>query len=1098
MISRTAQKIYTTAGMEAIFELIRKTPQDNKLLLASIGLAEANEDWIGLLNLLCESRTNFDITSKSYLEATTRCVENIDVSCWPIKDIERILVTCLPRWGSLIPKDSLPSLFGLVRALVKNGLCLHHNTAHSRASISQSADSLMHLKKDILRVLWFSSALTTLLGTLKTTIGDEDELISNMLFKHNKDRENERRSVVAAQEVALDCIGYLLEAALLPDMDRQLSEYLKQLSQDTLDSSSLPLAVSVSSFVAEIGGVKVRPDTVDAAARCLSGLLEVCDIAPSVFSSRVKTLGSQVIDSAVEAVKERKSAACIRLLDTMIAKLPSVALESRTLMNALQSEQTLFRSSVVLESILTVKDSESTEVTSGRAIALSRLNDKERSAKFLESSLGSPEWLVANIVLAKKDIQVLANYYSVIQSLRIRHEAVVQPSSGLVHEPSLLHLIHLSGASRPRLDIDSVNTVLEKNQSGMSLLKSLKLLMMTVSDKTELFERIKLASLATVAKLDIDSIRECPVMVATLLKILELALEFQINQSGLKVGKSENSSGGQIFSKFTSDVLMFARHKAHVPVLEVTFRCLPFFASEEGSNGLSQLMDQIMHAVAPGLALTSTPSVLSALEAVVQTLSQSMDPSMKTAVVNYITALATETASKTKIEKPVWIQFLTFVSSSLVVLYYEDLRGSNVGTLLWEVLACHTDVQQAAASPSWDSAKLKYSTNHYMWIQVLNLGVILLSSNMVSGSDRFFSVFGEHMTERFSTAHTSDLATLEEACLTSRLFELAGRTLSSPFQFTALITPKPPSMYPKSRAEKLAGNLPDLYDDDVRSPCTVPSVYAQRIVWIASDILASSLRRISRNQGATAGESNLFHALLDCSHFALQYLGELGGHRSRVIKTVHMGSDSTGLYVPLSVQLSVDGRDISTAPPPARRSVGGGSLLSSMSSPPVGASKSPAGPASLMDSLTPRNSPKNKESNAESKEPKFLPPLPGDCPFRTGLSFVAPALITEDDFVGKLVDVLTLCLLIAGRMAKTESRIRPLLDLLLTTKSNGAKLPVDGKDIINKIIEEITPRYSNLGTASALESKAMSPQMRPSIANGPVNPLGYAAISNIR
>ena len=1095
VISRRKNKFFNS-GMDAVFELLRQSPQDSRIILAAVGVAKTERKWLQLLEILSEGKLLFDVTSRTYIEGITKCIESTDVTVWPMKRLEYILITCLPRWGALISKDSLASLFGLVSAMVRHGLCIRQSNDPVIGRVSV-------FKPELLRILWYSSALSTILSALKTTVGDEEDRVSNVLLKHNSDLEKDSQAVIAAQEKALDCLAGLLEAALDPRLE-QLASYLKQSSQDTLDSSSLPVVVSVAGILAGIGGVKVRPETVDAAANCLAGFIELCELSPSVFTSRVKTLRTQLVNAAVEGVKLRKSEKCVRLLHVMVKRLPSVVLQSEEFLAAIQTEQELYPCVTAFESVTGIKDTETEALTSGRAIVLSRLSDSTKAAKFLEKSLGNPEWLNETLVLDKPTVKTLANFYSFLQSMRIKGDVVV-------HEPTLVHMVRtarsvLYGSLEDMgIDFEEVERGLKKRDSHLSLMQSFKLLLMSQTKtvcETDLCERIKLSLLSVVAKLDVDVIRECPRIVSALLEILELCLEALVNSTGLKVKSSQSSSkeGRAILVKLLMDSLEFAKDKDHLNVIDAAFRCLPFFvvtASDitEDSDSISTLLDHIRTTLSPSIALTAIPSVLSALEAIVQSLSSSFDSTTRSRVLEYMVEIVAE-ASRTSgvIQKHVWVHLLSFVSSTLIVIG-PDARVAGVA---WILLSSHVAIQEAAAAASWDAAKLKYSTNHLIWVQALNLAIVLMSLGLVEGSSRFFSVHSEVMAETFTTAHTSDLATLEEACLISRLYELNGNShpLPSPFQFTSLVTFKPPSVYPKSRAEKLAGNLADLYEEDVRSPCQVPSVFAQRVVWVASDILSTSLRRISRSQ---VDDSNLFHSLLDCSHFVLQYLSEVGTHKARVLRTVSV--DQNGVYVPLSVQLSVDGRQLTSSAPPQRRSVGG-SLLSSMSSPPVGASKNPPGPASLMDSLTPKNSPKNKDGGSGSAESelKFLPPLPGDCPLRTGLSFVAPALMTEDDFLGKLVDVLSLCLVQATRMASTESTMRPLLDLLLTTKSNGPKLPADAYDIVSQIIEVLTPRYNQLTHQQKVTQQSqVSPQLQPSLPQLETHhPLGYAAISNIR
>lgn len=1098
--------------MDAVFDLFSRNPYDEHVVLAAVGLAEADKQWSKLLNMLCLQTVKNDFMSKTYLEALTIALKHTDLAEWPLDHIERILVSCLPKWGYLIPRDSLPSLLGLILVAITNGLAVASTRGPQQTKIPESIEKNISSKKEkLLRVLWYSSALSIIFTVLKVRAGESEDAMENLLLAHNED-DAHRQTVVASQEVALGCLAEILSVSQDPQLT-QLATSLKQASLESVDSSSLPLPVAMASFVAGIVGVKVRAETQDRAAQCLAGLFELADFTPSLFTSRNKNLIQQVIQSAVDGVKDRQSESCARLLDILISRLPALGFESDKLMDAIQTYQELFRSSIVLETMTAIEEAESSNYTSGRAVVLARLNDKTKSATFLESSLGDPDWVCSNMMMDRDAVKSIGNFYSVLQCLRIRQEWVLTP---YVHEPTLTHLARQGTGSMEKdlpdwdIQVSAVNGVLKRAESIMSLTRAFKLLLsgydVSMPADSKVMERIHLSILAVFAKIDVDVVREFPGIITGLMELLEIACQSMVSSTGLMVNKSDatnQSDARKILFSLVFHAIPFAKHLDHAKLLEASFRVIPYLTMGEDIanelDSIDSLMDQILNGVPLTTALTIAPSTLSTIEALAQARVGSMDARFRTQLTQYLLSLVAEACRLPTIEKPVIVQLLSVLSSTLIVS--ESVSASRC-EVIWTMLACHPIIQEAAASPSWDGLKLKYSTNHLVWIHSLNMGVVLLSVQAETGSAKFFSAFSDLMAERFNTAHTSDLATLEEACLISRLYELSPsqRSLPLPFQMTALITPKPPTVYPKSRAEKLAGNLPDLFNDDVRSPCQVPSVFSQRVVWIAADTLASSLRRISR---ARATDGTQFHALIDCSHFVMQYLAELGGHKARVIKTVDLGGNVS--YVPLSVQLSVDGHDLKSLPPVRKSAGGGGSLLSSMSSPPLAASKQPTGPASLMDSLTPRNSPKNKEKTDAGKELKFLPPLPGDCPYRTGLSFVAPALITEDDFNSKLVDVLTLCLVQATRLANTESLARPLLDLLLTTKSSGVKMAAEALDVIEQVISLITPRHNHLAEISRHSQKKIqdnipiSPQIGPSLGLSSGNPaLGYATLSNIR
>lgn len=1094
--------------MEAVYELLARNPSDDRTQLAALVVAERTNTWAYFLEVLAAESPRSNIQSKVYLDCLTSCLRNVHVQSWPLKRIEEVLTSCLPRWGSMIAAESLGSLFGLLHVIVSHGIGVIKD---SSTVPRQMSESVQRAREGLLRIIWYSSALTTMLTVLKCTVGDTDDAVVNVLLQHHSGSEKLKQSVVEAQENALECLAAMFACALIDDASlAQLAGVLKQAGSDVSDSASLPLVVSVASFLVGEMKVKVRPETVDAAAACLSGIIDLCDLSPSLFemNSRIRGFGDKILIAALTSVKDRNSGPCMRLICSFVSKLPSVCISSKALLEGVQTQQALFPTAAALLTESAVPLAETEAITSGRAIALSRANDVSKSTAFIEKSFASDDWLASEIVPSSEDVKTLSNYYSFLQSVRVRPEWVTD-NHGSVSAVALTHAVRSVTNQRTfalesaEINVSIVNDVLAKTESSLDLVRSSRTLLTSYLEGTadsNLIERCKVALLSALAESDLETVRECPALIEALVVVLEQVLQHDVSRTGgiLLTQKHSEESQQQraraleITVKTLVDALSFARSKVHIPLVDACCRAVPLLvAVGEDVETLQRLTEIVIANLPAETALTAAPSALSCFESLVQ--ANGHDMHSRTQIATFLESLIAEFSQSPTTTPAVVVKLLSVIASTVLAI-----QCPVSPAVVWRVLACHPAIQTAAAAPSWNGAKRKYSTQHLVWVHALHVAEVLLSLGLKTGSEKFFSVYSDLFIERFATAHTSDLATLEEACLISRLFELSGISTKTavPFQFTSLVTPKPPAVYPKSRAEKLAGGAASL-DDDVQSPCAVPCVFAQRVVWIAADILGSSMRRIIR-QADTGSDPTLFHALLDCSHFVLQYLSEVGAHRSRLLKLTSLGSDVQ--YVPLSVQLAVDGTEALTKAP-AKKSTGG-SLLSSMASPPMTAKKAPT--ASLMDSLSPRNSPKSKDTvPAVAAEVKFLPPLAGDCPLRTGLSFVAPSLVTEDDFLSKLVDVLSLCLIHATRLAATEALIRPLLDLLLTTRSTGAKLPHDALDIINQVIELITPRYNELATATQNKrrdqvSLQQSPKLRPAVPAIGGNPLGYAAISNIR
>lgn len=1099
--------------MEAIFGLLRANPADEELLTAACAVCEQLSSWSELLSVISKESTSADFTCKAHLRTLSRCLKNTKLSEWPLQHIERVLVASLPRWGSLIPKDSLSNIFEFLGVVVTHGLGILNVRATSVSpGIPRSVhEEISAIRLKLLQLIWFSSALSTLTTVLKCTVGEGEGDIVNVLLQHNSDSESLKQTVVEAQEQALICLGSLFECVSFSNHDEsldQLSQVLKQLCCDFQDSSSLPLVLSVSSFIVGASKVKVRAETVDAAAFCLAGIVKVCDLSPSLFQQSTRVKGEDIIGSCLDGI----SVACVDLLESLSVNLPSLCVGSKSLIEGVQTLQSLHRVSnrLIPDLALPISIPADVPLTSGAALALSRSGDKERISDFLTKSVLDKEWLKSHFMLPRENVKDLSNLYSLLQSEGVRPEWIFSKGGQKFSEPSLRHFIP-TGKRKSSNTLPDITAILSQLASCEAVIDACNALLISFFDKeqqSEMLVDLKNAVLSLLSEVEIDAVRETPQLVDKTLRILELICQQEISK-GLPLTQPEAISPGaeEIVTQLVLSTLSFSRNPSHCPLINQALRCVPYFAPGKDS----EIISAIIESVNPALALSSCPAALNCLECILTAVERPQPASME-----YVSSLLTEFASKNEILPDSVVVELLSLTSSFLLNISDYSNPSMLSPLLnsksvWTLLATHPAIRSAATARSWDQPNAKYSSKHLVWIHALHLAEVLLSLDLHEGADKFIHSFTETLSERYLTAHTSDLASLEEACLISRIAELSGLIRLHPFQFTSLVTPKPPSLYPKSRAEKLAGGLPTSnISDDVRLPCEVPSVFAQRVVWIAADILSSALRNISRN-GASDEQTTqtLFHSLLDCSHFFVQYLNEVSTHKARVLQLVHIGADDQQQdFVPLSVHLSVDGRDLgntNTLPPnAARTSTGGGSLLHSMSSPLSTAKKATLkndAPASLMDSLTPRNSPKSQPV-APGEDIRFLPAVTADCSLRSGLTFIAPSLVSEEDFVSKLVQVLSLCLILATRLATTEALIRPLLDLLLTTQSNKDRLPIEALDIISELVKLVTPRYEQFAALGrsrtahqSLPGKSLISPQFPAITS---STLGYSALNNIR
>ena len=1101
------RKIYFSE-MEAVFGLLYRDPTDTRTLLAAVGASSKYMDFAPLLKALADPALKFDCLSKAYLIAVRESLAATDLVEWPLSLLESILVNALPRWGSLIPRDSLSELFRVIHLIITRGLSVLAVKGVDSSSVPANISAtVQRINGEILRILWYSSALNILLMVLKTNVGEDDDCVMNVLLHHNGDNDANRQSVVEAQEQALLCMGGLfglVSGDVSESSMGQLATVLKRTGSDMSDSSSLPFAVSVCSFLFGGNKLKVRAETVDAAADCLRGLLEVCELSPSAFlgSARVRNLNEKIIAALVQAVKDRQSLACIRLLDTLLVRVPTVVVESKELVQLVQDFQCMYRSALpFIGDLGSVKLSESESMTSGKALALARHATSElgKIEKFMSTSIGNPDWLRSDVLLSAHSLSVISGFHALLQSMRIPLGWVLGNEDGcLVSEPTLNHLVW-SLKDRASVEVGavvSVNEELRAVESRLNLLQSIKLLLGQVSLERATVDLIQFSVFSVLVEVGVEAIREIPEILKELVNIVELLLRERVRKEGLEVvlpnthSDEEGRKHKVILIHFLRNCLLFTRDARHRDLIVATAKLTPFYLKQSAlDDGAEEhaLYTDLAHYVSVEFAL-SEPALLSLADAFVSS-GTAADASY---ALSLFTGFAKAAKHPTKPEAA--IQLFSLVSSVVVLVEdFEEVKN------IFPVLASHPLVRDCARAAAWDVAAGRYSVEHLLWIHALQLGVCLLSRGWCGGVEIFLSAFVPSMLDRLATAHTSDLASLEEACLVSRFLEMAVTTNPLPwfFQFTSLITSKPPSVFPRSRTEKLAAALLAVIDHDVSSPAIVPSAFTQRVVWLASDILSSTLRRISRQASNAFDEQALFHSLLDSCHFVFQYLKEMHVHRKSVILTTTL-KDGGVNFVPLSVYLSLENSAVpqqvaSAAPLTPRRKATSTSLLHSLPSPPLKPRQS------LLDSLTPKNSPKGSPSSSGTtgrrKEVVFLPALVGDCTVRAGLSFIAPSLVTEEAYTGKLVEVMALCLIQALRLAGTEALMRPLIDLLMTMKAASDKLPSEAVELIGEVTDKASLRYETL-TKQTRAVRKVPPAHSPSVPPA-LGPLGYAAIGRM-
>ena len=1084
--------------MEAIFELLLKSPADERLLLAATGVAESDETWSKLFSTLVDGRFQPVFMNKIYLNSLTRCLENIDFSLWDLQHLENVLVQCVPRWGSLIEKGSLDELCGLLSVFTRRGLCIM--ISDDPTLPSGFVDSIRRLRYEILRILWYSSAISTLFQLLRCFPGEEDDSVANNLLENHK-ADEARRTVIDAQENAIVCISSLVSVVKtcnthdsssgIVQLKSTLSDFILAGASPS-DQSSCPFLVSLCSFIIGSGKTKPPPSTVNAACDCLSNILEAFDVPPSSFISapRFRKLNERL----VTALLDTSSDASIRLLSTIITQLPSIVPLDKKVATLIQENQKMYSSAPFAAETFSVSDvSESPKITSGTVYMLARyLSEKSSNVEsLLTKSIASSDWIKSELLPSRESVDLLSNFYSFLQSIRVDPSWVI--SANQVHEPTLSHFVYHATSGSSRLDKEQVaefNSALSEYTMRQELLTSLILLwnrFLATNSTGDIPNRVRVAILTCLADMSIideNTIREYPEVINKLLLILLATVEQEVKTNGIALSRSGTvQSERAIIVSALVRIVPFARIPKGMDCFVTGMRCLPHWLldqpDDQPNDDLSLLLEEVSRWVPASIILrgsqNSDPIIFSTMEAMVQFIAKS--PSMvacNRTVFEYLeTGIDCMGSLRTVSNPTILVSWLSLISSIVVLQEDDSLAGSFVEKL-WTILACHLAIQALASAPVW--ANDQYTIEHLAWVYVLQLSTVLLPYSSSSfGVEKFFTTYKSRLTTRFTTAHTSDLASIEEACLIARLIEAApmgcleaGSPLESPFQFTSLITYKPPGIYPRSRSEKIGGNLESIMFEDVRMACTVPCVFAQRIVWLATDIVSSVVRRIIRTYSSRAlgddSASVLFHSLLDCSHFVTQYLKELSLHEQNVLRLVDINES---VYVPLSVYIQPG----ETAPPDtavmkekakeATSAVGGasGSLLNSLPSPVTKATVAPLQPrGSLMDSLSPKNS---AAKTSASKSVVFYSPRSGDCPQRAGLSFIAPALVTRDDFVGKLIEVLSLCLIQAMRLATTEALVRPLLDLLMSMKSNADKLPVEANGLVADLVDIVAPRYNS-------------------------------------
>ena len=746
--------------MEAVFGLLKNNPGDDQLLIAASAVADQLGKWADVLPIISVQSPVVDLTSKTYLRTFTRALRGTRVSHWPLHHIEAVMVAGFPRWGSLIPKDSLSDLFDLLNVVITHGVGLFNNS-HGAVSLglSKSAlDETRAIKLKLLQIIWFSSALSTLTTVLKCGAGDGDAEIVNVLLRHNSGTDSLKQTVVEAQEKALLCLGSLFECVSSKSRDEcltQLCQILKSLGSEFPDSSSLPLVMSVGSFLVGGFNVKVRPETVDAAAFCMKGIFDLCELSPSLFQLNTRVKGEQIISACLEAIKERGSDACVSLLGSLSLNLPSICLNSKSLAEGMQQHQALYRVAAVLvpELPLPIAACIPGSCTSGRALALARSNEKEKMTEFLTGSVMDANWLKSNFLPSAAQLEELTNLYSLMQSMRVRPECAGNP----IHEPSVEYL--LRGAS---VDLSGINKILAAIDSCGSLIDACMVLSTALfelkpSASSEFVQDLKNSILALLPEIETDAVRETPQLVEKILALLELVAQQEL-AGGLAVVKPADSTtdkkGDEILKELVLSILSFAKNKNnHASLVNQALRCVPYFPLVGDS-----VIIAITQSVSSSLALSSIPATLTCLEALLESCS-SDSTGVQEHMLSYVSGLLYECSRQGEIDDTVTVSFLSLMAS--VLLVFPLSSASFDCASLWSFLACHPSVRAAATASSWDQTQLQYTVKHLVWIQTLHVAEVLLTHACTrEGVNRFVDNYHELLTERFRTAHTSDLASL--------------------------------------------------------------------------------------------------------------------------------------------------------------------------------------------------------------------------------------------------------------------------------------------------------------------------------------------------
>jgi hypothetical protein len=966
-----------------------------------------------------------------------------DVTEWGMTSIESILVSNVPRWGMLLSKKSLSGLFEVLNTVIARGLGIQPMTGSPFPAIAR-------MKIELLRILWCSSALSTIEQLLKVTVEStgDDSKFTNVVLSHYP---TEQVEVLTSQALALDCLAGLLRLIRIEVNGVDLNQ-LKQSLTDILMKDSSALLLGITSFViTDPTDGSLR----DSATQCLIEIFRVCDIPPSVFSnnSKVKNLNDKFISALTSHPTQLK----LVLLGTVVVRMPSIvsAVSEKSLIACIQKEPySVHFASAFVESLdHEIEESkESIPLTGGAAVSITRTKSENSSRidKFLESTLGSPEWIESN--LFTDDLGTLSNFFAVLQDARVDLSWISGPD-GRVSEPSLSHVVRLArlGEVDARA-VDAVNEQLDKYRERRSFADALLALVQWAVAKgySATFPLIRGAIIAAIGNLvksdSLDeTIREYPMVLLKLAETLGCIFDADIQKSGTPLvledktaaDSTSNMRTMEIVSSFISTVSGYAKSKSHRELFFASLRLFPH-ALMHASAEQSVLRD-ILAQLDSELAFAD-PSVLASIDALILKL-----PEGPTELLSDLVAWFE------RIKHVDDLRCLVSLFSLMATLVSRNGPSTETISSVWRLLASHPIVVSCSRAGSWNVRTGQYKLAHLVWMHALQLGVVVALHG--PGTGLFIQAHREIMTERFTTAHTGDLATLEETCLLARIVDLTSSgshptitPLVPSFQFTSLITPKPPSVCPKSRSEKIAALCPP--EEDVQSPAVVPSAFAQRVVWLAADIMASALR-VGGPEDPTR-----FHALLDLAHFLAQYLRE----RRRCVMTLEL----TSTYVPLSVYLKGGeeddfGEKKNTTEQTTTTSKT--SLLHSLSASPISKPANPSG--SLMDSLTPKNSPKRDTDGGSNKIISFSPPRVGDCPSRTGLSFVSPALVTVDDFTGKLVELLELSLIQAAQTAGSkENLLRPLLDLLYAIHNQGDRIPEEAAGFIKELIDNLKTTYN--------------------------------------